>query len=191
MHVLSIEQPREIEFDNIVRDGRPSTSTSRRSRMSLTERRVARHKPIFCALTIVCCTAVFALEMQANGWEFQPLHCDATCADGRPCGRDGSPCEPNLMIGPKVSVMERLGFGRKAVSTRLPRLVYISLPGYASDDPERRDLRAFDGTIIVVAVQRSTVRHITATCSDFGDEVVLFCQYFYYILNQNYIHQQQ
>ena len=48
----------------------------------------------------------------------------------------------------RPSVMERLGFGRKAVSTRLPRLVYISLPGYASDDPERRDLRAFDGTIM-------------------------------------------
>ena len=33
-----------------------------------------------------------------------PRHCD-----GWPCTEDGQPCEANLLLGPTVAVMERLG----------------------------------------------------------------------------------
>ena len=48
----------------------------------------------------------------------------------------------------RPSVMERLGFGRAAVLEKHPQIVYLSLPGYSSDDVDRRDLRAFEGTIM-------------------------------------------
>ena len=48
----------------------------------------------------------------------------------------------------RPGVMARLGFGRTTVLERHPRFVYLSLPGYSSDDPERRSLRAFDASIM-------------------------------------------
>ena len=48
----------------------------------------------------------------------------------------------------RPGVMAKLGFGRDAVLERFPNLVYLSLPGYSSDDPERRELRAFDASIM-------------------------------------------
>ena len=67
------------------------------------------HRPYFCALAFAANVIVFMFEMRANDWKLQPLQCEATCADGRPCYGDGRPCEANLMLGPKISVMEQLG----------------------------------------------------------------------------------
>src|SRR5215470_7182353 len=42
--------------------------------------------------------------------------------------------------------MERLGLGWQMASSLNPRLIYCSLPGFASDDP-RAQVRAFEGVI--------------------------------------------
>lgn len=46
----------------------------------------------------------------------------------------------------RPGVMERLGLGAEAMTAADPRLVYCSLPGFASDDP-RRDVAAWEGVI--------------------------------------------
>ncbi len=51
---------------------------------------------------------MFLAEIGENGWAFQPLTCPSTC-DGAPCYDDGTACESNLLIGPTLAVMYRLG----------------------------------------------------------------------------------
>ena len=46
----------------------------------------------------------------------------------------------------RPGVMERLGLGPQAATSVNPRLVYCSLPGFASDDP-RAQVRAFEGVV--------------------------------------------
>jgi crotonobetainyl-CoA:carnitine CoA-transferase CaiB-like acyl-CoA transferase len=46
----------------------------------------------------------------------------------------------------RPGVMERLGLGPQAAMRMNPRLIYCSLPGFASDDP-RFQVRAFEGVI--------------------------------------------
>src|SRR5262245_34098348 len=46
----------------------------------------------------------------------------------------------------RPGVMERLGVGWQRASSLNPRLIYCSLPGFASDDP-RAQVRAFEGVI--------------------------------------------
>jgi crotonobetainyl-CoA:carnitine CoA-transferase CaiB-like acyl-CoA transferase len=46
----------------------------------------------------------------------------------------------------RPGVMDRLGLGPAATTAANPRLVYCSLPGFASDDP-RAGVRAFEGVI--------------------------------------------
>ena len=46
----------------------------------------------------------------------------------------------------RPGVMERLGLGWQTASSSNPRLIYCSLPGFASDDP-RAQVRAFEGVI--------------------------------------------
>jgi crotonobetainyl-CoA:carnitine CoA-transferase CaiB-like acyl-CoA transferase len=54
----------------------------------------------------------------------------------------------------RPGVMERLGLGPQAALRLNPRLIYCSLPGFASDDP-RSQVRAFEG---VVAAATATYR---------------------------------
>lgn len=65
-------------------------------------------KPYFCALAFTACCGVFLGEVGENGWAFQPLTCPAVC-DGVPCHNDGTACESNLLLGPAIAVMHRLG----------------------------------------------------------------------------------
>lgn len=64
--------------------------------------------PYFCYTACLVCAIVFVLEVNENGWRFQPLTCEATC-DGRQCNKDGTACEPNLMFGPTIAVLDQLG----------------------------------------------------------------------------------
>ncbi|HSF29065.1 MAG TPA: CoA transferase [Candidatus Tectomicrobia bacterium] len=57
----------------------------------------------------------------------------------------------------RPGVMERLGLGPQAAMRVNPRLVYCSLPGFASDDP-RAQVRAFEG---VVGAATATYRPLT------------------------------
>ena len=75
-----------------------------------------RRKPYFCALAFIACCAMFLAEIGENGWAFQPLTCPSMC-DGAPCYDDGTACESNLLIGPTLAVMYRLG--AKVPSRRL------------------------------------------------------------------------
>ena len=52
--------------------------------------------------------AVFVLEIYANGMGLQPFQCPATCG-GNPCFEDGTLCEANMMLGPRIAVMDQLG----------------------------------------------------------------------------------
>jgi crotonobetainyl-CoA:carnitine CoA-transferase CaiB-like acyl-CoA transferase len=47
----------------------------------------------------------------------------------------------------RPGVMQRLGLGRDEMTEANPRLVYLSLPGFASDDPERAGIPAWEGVI--------------------------------------------
>lgn len=44
-------------------------------------------------------------------------------------------------------VMERLGLGADAMTALNPKLVYLSLPGFAASDTERAAIRAFEGVV--------------------------------------------
>jgi crotonobetainyl-CoA:carnitine CoA-transferase CaiB-like acyl-CoA transferase len=58
----------------------------------------------------------------------------------------------------RPGVMERLGLGWERASSLNPRLIYCSLPGFASDDP-RAQVRAFEG---VIGAATATYRSDTA-----------------------------
>ena len=49
--------------------------------------------------------------------------------------------------------MDRLGLGPEEMTTRNQGLVFLSLPGFASTDPEKSSLRAFEGTIGAATAQ--------------------------------------
>jgi len=69
---------------------------------------VRPNRPYFCYVAMLGCIVTFIFEVRANGWEFQPLTCSSTC-DGRPCNADGTSCESNLLLGPRISVLDELG----------------------------------------------------------------------------------
>ena len=59
----------------------------------------------------------------------------------------------------RPGVMERLGLGWERAGSLNPRLIYCSLPGFASDDP-RAQVRAFEGVIgAATATYRSENAH--------------------------------
>ena len=66
------------------------------------------HPVRFCALAFVGCVIGFTLEIQQNGWAFQPVWC-GSCDDGTACNEDGTPCEANLLLGPSYAAMVRSG----------------------------------------------------------------------------------
>lgn len=47
----------------------------------------------------------------------------------------------------RPGVMERLGLGTEAMTKLKPDLIYLSLPGFASTDTERANIRAFEGVV--------------------------------------------
>ena len=47
----------------------------------------------------------------------------------------------------RPGVMERLGLGAKELTAQQPRLIYLSLPGFASTDREKAHVRAFEGVL--------------------------------------------
>jgi crotonobetainyl-CoA:carnitine CoA-transferase CaiB-like acyl-CoA transferase len=53
----------------------------------------------------------------------------------------------------RPGVMDRLGLGYRDLCADNRGLVYLSLPGFSSDDPERRDLRAFEGVVSAASGQ--------------------------------------
>ena len=63
----------------------------------------------------------------------------------------------------RPGVMDRLGVGAEAMTAAAPRLVYCSLPGFASDDP-RAALPAWEG---VVAAATGTYRSRTGEGASF------------------------
>eukprot|EP00965_Chrysotila_dentata_P186763 6166628-Pleurochrysis_carterae.AAC.1 len=69
--------------------------------------------PWFSALAILGCVGVFVWEIGANGWLFQPFVCEQQCGFGA-CNADGTPCEANLLYGPKIAVMDALGAKNEA-----------------------------------------------------------------------------
>ena len=67
------------------------------------------HRPWFCGLATLGCTAVFLVEVRANGWALQPFVCAGAGPSGLPTHEDGSACEANLMLGPTIRVLDDLG----------------------------------------------------------------------------------
>ena len=66
--------------------------------------------PWFSRCAMFGCVVAFGCEMWTNDWIFLPLSCPSTCnADASPCYKDGSPCEANMMLGPPLSVLRRMG----------------------------------------------------------------------------------
>ena len=47
----------------------------------------------------------------------------------------------------RPGVMTRLGLGHNEARRLNPRLIYLSLPGFASTDSEKRSIRAFEGIV--------------------------------------------
>ena len=47
----------------------------------------------------------------------------------------------------RPGVMDRLGLGAQVVTGRHPRLIYLSLPGFASTDQGKANIRAFEGVL--------------------------------------------
>lgn len=66
------------------------------------------HGAWFCLLAFLGCCFGFIMEVKENGWVLQPFVCPNVC-NGWPCYEDGSPCEANLMYGPTIEVMDRMG----------------------------------------------------------------------------------
>ena len=67
-----------------------------------------QHFPYFCCFASFTCCIVFFVELGANGG-FQPFACPTTGRIGMPAYDDGTPCEPNVMLGPSISAMDQLG----------------------------------------------------------------------------------
>lgn len=60
-------------------------------------------------------------------------------------------------------VMERLGFSAAAVKDINPRCIYLSMPGFRSDDEARAELKAFEAIILT----ESKCCHMLHICSDY------------------------
>ncbi|KAL3922800.1 MAG: hypothetical protein SGPRY_004434 [Prymnesium sp.] len=56
-----------------------------------------KRSPFFCMSAVLACTIIMVVEIQENGWGFQPLFCS------------DAGCEANPMLGPTARVMQRLG----------------------------------------------------------------------------------
>lgn len=56
-----------------------------------------KRPPFFCMSAVLACTIIMGVEIQENGWGFQPLFCS------------DAGCEANPMLGPTARVMQRLG----------------------------------------------------------------------------------
>lgn len=65
--------------------------------------------PWFCLIAFLGCSGALLAEIADNGWAFQPLTCPRVCGPIGPCNEDGTACEPNLMLGPKIAVLDRMG----------------------------------------------------------------------------------
>ena len=66
------------------------------------------HRPYFCWFCIAVCTVVMLAEVGVNGG-VQPFSCPAFGPAGLPVYEDGSPCEANIMLGPRIAVLDAMG----------------------------------------------------------------------------------
>ena len=48
-------------------------------------------------------------QVRENGWTVAPLVCPEASATGLPTYADGTPCEPNWMLGPPIRVLNQMG----------------------------------------------------------------------------------
>ena len=48
-------------------------------------------------------------QVRENGWTVAPFVCPEASATGLPTYADGTPCEPNWMLGPPIRVLNRMG----------------------------------------------------------------------------------
>ncbi|HEY1296535.1 MAG TPA: CoA transferase, partial [Chloroflexota bacterium] len=65
----------------------------------------------------------------------------------------------------RPGVMDRLGFSAVELCQRLPRLVYCSIPGFASDDP-RRGMAAWEGVVGAATDTYARVEQVTTPADD-------------------------
>jgi crotonobetainyl-CoA:carnitine CoA-transferase CaiB-like acyl-CoA transferase len=71
---------------------------------------------------------------------------DLKTAEGRDTARRLIETADVVIENFRPGVMDRLGLGRDAMTAANPRLIYCSLPGFASDDP-RAGVRAWEGVV--------------------------------------------
>jgi crotonobetainyl-CoA:carnitine CoA-transferase CaiB-like acyl-CoA transferase len=81
------------------------------------------------------------------------LPLDLTTDGGRKTARDLARRADVVIENFRPGVMDRLGLGPDKLRAVNTGLVYLSLPGFASTDTERRDLRAFEGIISAASGQ--------------------------------------
>ena len=67
-----------------------------------------QHKPYFVWFACAGCTLIMIVEIGINGG-FQPFVCARTDAAGISTNEDGSDCEGNLMLGPRIAVLDAMG----------------------------------------------------------------------------------
>jgi len=78
---------------------------------------------------------------------------DLTTDEGRAKGRDLAHRADVVIENFRPGVMGRLGLGAAELRAKNPGLVYLSLPGFASTDAERRDLRGFESIVSAASGQ--------------------------------------
>ncbi len=78
---------------------------------------------------------------------------DLACDAGRSAAQDLARRADVVIENFRPGVMDRLGLGSDDLQADNAGLVYLSLPGFASSDPERRDLRAFEGIVSAASGQ--------------------------------------
>ena len=81
------------------------------------------------------------------------LPLDLTTEAGRNAAQDLAHRADVVIENFRPGVMDRLGLGPAELRADNAGLVYLSLPGFASTDTERRDLRAFEGVVSAASGQ--------------------------------------
>ena len=100
------------------------------------------------------------IKVQRPGWEETAQASDAVYNRGKRCITLNLKNADDLSIAKKLiacadvvienfrpGVMDKLGLGASAMTAENPKLIYLSLPGFASSDQENANVRAFEGVL--------------------------------------------